>query len=171
MEALRIRELTPADIEALLAFETLNREWFESHIDPRAPSFYSKQGVAEHIEGYLADHAEGVWHGFVLQDAGGHIIGRANLKSIDAASGTAEVGYRIAEQACGQGLATQALRFLIDYAKQRLGLVQLLAYAFDSNVGSQKVLTRCGFVADQATDDEAETGTTRFVLALVRESA
>lgn len=166
MDALLIRELTPADVEALLAFETLNREWFESHIYPRPPSFYSAQGVAEHIEGYLADFAAGAWHGFVIEDAEGHIIGRANLKSIDAASGTAQVGYRIAEKTCGQGVATQALKFLIDYAKRRLGLVQLVAYAYDSNVGSQKVLTRCGFVVDQATDDEAENGTTRFVLAL-----
>lgn len=166
MDAFRIRELNSTDIDALLAFETLNREWFESHIDPRAPSFYSTQGVAEHIAGYLADHAEGLWHGFVIENAEGQIIGRANLKNIEAA-GTAEVGYRIAEHACGQGLATQALKYLVDHARQRLGLLQLVAYAYNSNVGSQKVLTRCGFVAG---DDEFETGTARFVLALVSES-
>jgi len=92
MTSFRVRELSSTDTEALLAFETQNREWFESHIDARAPSFYSVQGVAEHIQAYLADFALGAWHPFVIEDASGEIVGRANLKSIDSPQGSAEVG-------------------------------------------------------------------------------
>ncbi|MGH8348944.1 MAG: GNAT family N-acetyltransferase, partial [Pseudomonas sp.] len=40
MESFSVRELKKTDAEALLAFETHNREWFESHIDARDPAFY-----------------------------------------------------------------------------------------------------------------------------------
>jgi hypothetical protein len=69
MSSFRVRELKSTDTQALLAFEIDNREWFEAHIDARDPSFYSLQGVADHIEGYLADFAIGAWHPFVIVDS------------------------------------------------------------------------------------------------------
>jgi len=166
MTSFRVRELSSTDTEALLAFETQNREWFESHIDARAPSFYSVQGVAEHIQAYLADFALGAWHPFVIEDASGEIVGRANLKSIDSPKGSAEVGYRVGERACGQGLATQALKHLIQQAQARWALTQLVAYVFPENVGSQKVLQRCGFVAEQPAPGDQAPGEKRFVLKI-----
>jgi ribosomal-protein-alanine N-acetyltransferase len=80
MKEFRVRELKSTDAEALLAFEVHNREWFESHIDVRDPSFYSLQGVAGHIERYLSDFAIGAWHPFVIEDSNEGIVGRANLK-------------------------------------------------------------------------------------------
>jgi len=175
MDALRIRELEHSDVDALLAFETLNRPWFESHIDPRPSSFYSPHGVQQHIEHYLKGFAEGVWHPFVIEDGEGngerHIVGRANLKDINTAKGLAEVGYRIAQDACGRGLATRALRHLIEQAQRRWGLEQLVAYAYHTNAGSQRVLTRCGFVADPVncepgTSDAQPPRELRFTLRL-----
>jgi ribosomal-protein-alanine N-acetyltransferase len=167
MKPFRVRELKSTDAQALLAFETRNREWFESHIDARAPSFYSSQGVAEHIEGYLSGFAVGTWHPFVIEDGSERIVGRANLKGIDPSTRSAEVGYRIGRDACGQGLATQALKHLIEEAQARWQLTQLVAYVFKDNAGSQKVLTRCGFVFEQRSSNEEPEAECRFVRALV----
>lgn len=41
MPTVNVRPLRRADIQALLRFETANRDWFESQIDPRAAHFYS----------------------------------------------------------------------------------------------------------------------------------
>nr|WP_269216533.1 MULTISPECIES: GNAT family protein [Pseudomonas] len=156
------------DAQALLAFEVDNRVWFESHIDPRDPSFYSMQGVAEHIEGYLSDFALGAWHLLVIEDSSGRIVGRANLKNIHSPRDCAEVGYRIGQQACGQGLATLALRHLIQEAGRRWKLTQLVAYVYTENVGSRKVLERCGFRPEKlAAGDKAE-GECRFVLSILQ---
>jgi [ribosomal protein S5]-alanine N-acetyltransferase len=106
MESFSVRELKETDAEALLAFEVRNREWFESHIDARDASFYSLQGVAGHIESYLSDFAIGAWHPFVIEDSSQRIVGRANLKSIDSSTRSSEVGYRIDQRVCGQGLAS-----------------------------------------------------------------
>lgn len=170
-----IRTLRADDAAALLAFEIANRAWFERHIEPRDPAFYSPQGVAAHIAAYLNGHAEGSWHPFVLEDAAGQVVGRANLKDIDRVAGTAEIGYRIAHDACGQGLATMAVRHLIRQATSHWQLTQLVANVYADNVGSRKVLERCGFehqrniMADCGGDGRSIDGRSiddRYLLAL-----
>lgn len=166
MTPFSLRPLTHTDTHALLAFEVQNREWFEQHIDARDPAFYTLQGVAEHIDEYLSGLAVGAWHPFVIEDAHGSIVGRANLKNIDTSNRCAEVGYRVGEQVCGQGLATLALKHLIDTARTRWGLTQLVAYVFEENAGSQKVLERCGFVPDPTAPTQQPGDERRFVLSL-----
>jgi ribosomal-protein-alanine N-acetyltransferase len=158
-----VRTLRATDAAALLAFELENRAWFERHIEPRDPAFYSPAGVAAHVDDYLAGLAAGTWHPFVLVAADGAIVGRANLKAIDQAARSAEVGYRVAEQACGRGLATLALRHLAREASARWRLQRLDAFVYPANAGSHRVLGRCGFVAQPLVAGEAEQ---RFSLAL-----
>lgn len=75
-------------------------------------------------------------------------MGRANLKEIAQHHGSAEVGYRVAHAYAGQGIATQAVTYLIQVARQHWKLERLTAYVFPENIGSQKVRTRCGFAPD-----------------------
>lgn len=158
MAPFKIRELNSIDAQALLAFEARNRAWFESHIDARDPAFYSLRGVADHIEGCLADFTVGVWHPLVIEDASAKIVGRANLKNIDSSTRCAEVGYRIDQHYCGQGLATLVLRQLIYEAQVRWALTHLVAYIFTDNTGSRIVLERCGFVIEQpACNDDPKS--------------
>ncbi|WP_397452827.1 GNAT family N-acetyltransferase [Pseudomonas sp. NA-150] len=166
MKSCLVRELKNTDTEALLSFEVQNRAWFESHIDARDPSFYSAGGVNDHIEDYLSRYATGTWHPFVIESTDRQIIGRANLKDINPNNGCAEVGYRVAYQAVGQGIATQALMHLIQAARGRWKLKQLIAYVYPTNVGSKKVLGRCGFITDSKSTDEDADQECRFVLAL-----
>jgi ribosomal-protein-alanine N-acetyltransferase len=146
-----VRELTEYDLETLLSFEALNRTWFESNIDARDASFYSRSGVSDHIEDLMSRYAAGNWHPFVVLSDDGSIVGRANLKDIDQQGGYAEVGYRVAHAYVGQGIATQAVMHLIRAARQHWKLERLGAYTFSENIGSQKVLARCGFVQDPKT--------------------
>jgi ribosomal-protein-alanine N-acetyltransferase len=165
MNIFNVRKLESTDVEALLAFEVRNRDWFESHIDARAPAFYSLQGVADHIADYLAGFAIGSWHPFIIEDCSAHIVGRANLKSINAPIGCAEVGYRIDQRLCGQGLATFALKHLIEEAQTRWRLTQLIAKVYEGNVGSRKVLTRCGFIVDRSSCKDHPEDEYRLILA------
>ncbi|PHV17967.1 GNAT family N-acetyltransferase [Janthinobacterium sp. BJB303] len=141
-----IRTLRAGDAAPLLAFEQANRAWFERHIDRRPDDFYSHDGVQAHVAQFLDQHAQGRLHPCVIVDEHGQLIGRANLKDIDQQLGTAEVGYRIGQQQAGRGLATAALRHLIDLAQNEWQLASLCAYAIDGNAASIRVLVRCGFV-------------------------
>lgn len=145
MKDIYIRTLCRDDAAALLEFELDNRAWFELHVEARHPTFYTLQGVGQHIDEYLEAHARGQWHPCVILHEGA-IAGRANLKDIDAAAGCAEVGYRIAEHAIGKGLATRAVRHLMALASSAWRLDRLKADVTVHNAASGKVLEKCGFV-------------------------
>lgn len=134
--------LTPEDTAELLNFETREREWFEKHIEARSERFYTFEGVAQHIVECLALHARGRFSPLIIR-ARGVMVGRANLR--DIADGHAKVGYRIAQSACGHGLAQTALRRLVKEARGVYGVTSLTAIVSVDNVASQRVLEKAGF--------------------------
>lgn len=166
MISVKIRTLHIADSINLLKFELDNREWFERYVDARASSFYSLLGITEHIESYLSGLENGTWHPFVIEDDNGKIVGRANLKDISLSERSAEVGYRIAESACGQGLATLALSRLIEEGKLRWKLKRLVANVYAENIGSANVLKRCGFLVETISKQEGLEDDYRFTLSI-----
>ena len=150
-----IRTLQASDAPALLAFELANRTWFEQHVAARPASFYSHPGITAHITDYLDLHHQGTMLPCVLLDAAsnadtadtaGAIVGRANLRHIDRATGTAEVGYRIARDAAGRGLGSLALRHLLDAAREHYRLHTVDAWITDENPGSRRIVEKHGFV-------------------------
>lgn len=155
MNTFCIRTLRRDDASRLLEFEQRNRHWFEQHIAARGTAFYSPGGVAEHIDLILEAHAQGRLHPCVIVDGDGTIVGRANLKDIDQRAGTAEIGYRIAESHTGNGLATDAVRFLIELARGAWQLEQLLACVAHKNTVSIRVLEKCGFTRRELLESVA----------------
>jgi len=140
-----IRTLRPSDAPLLLSFERANRDWFEANIDARPADFYSEAGVAAHISDYLQQMLAGRLHPCLLVDGDGSILGRCNLKGIEGTGGRAEVGYRIARDACGRGLAGTALRHLMGLAYGQWRLAGLDAHVTIANAASARVLERAGF--------------------------
>ncbi|GHO42299.1 hypothetical protein KSX_04620 [Ktedonospora formicarum] len=63
------------------------------------------------------------------------------------AGGSAELGYRIAQKAAGQGLATAIVRQMRELAATEYGLTRLSARVTLDNPASRKVLEHNGFVA------------------------
>lgn len=145
MKAICIRTLQLEDAPELLRFEQVNRAWFEHHIEPRGDAFYTSESVHEHVMQYLDAHKRSTWHPCVIVDQSGAIVGRANLKDIDLAAGVAEVGYRMAQQCVGKGLATEAVRHLVELARSQWELERLVAYVGVENTASAGVLGKCGF--------------------------
>ncbi|MBP5979208.1 MAG: GNAT family N-acetyltransferase [Halomonas sp.] len=147
---LTFRLLTPEDAFELLAFETAERAWFEQHIEARREQFYTPHGVSQHIVECLALNAQGRMSPQLIRHKG-IIIGRANLRDID--QGRAQVGYRIAENACGQGIAQKALHHLMKEARCIYGLDTLQATVSIENTASQHVLEKAKFtVVDKRLD-------------------
>ncbi|WP_035372809.1 GNAT family N-acetyltransferase [Pseudoduganella violaceinigra] len=142
---MKLRTLRPGDADALLAFELANRAWFESKVEARPPGFYSGAGVAHHIADCLAKYEVGTMHPCLLVDDDDSILGRTNLRDIDAASQRAEIGYRIAQHACGRGLAGLALRHMLAQAYSRWQLASVEAYVTVNNPISAHILAKQGF--------------------------
>lgn len=55
------------------------------------------------------------------------------------------LGYWLGEPFWGQGIMTEAIKAITAYAVTKLKLVRLYAKLFSNNVGSQKVLEKCGY--------------------------
>ena len=134
--------LRPDHAPALLAFELENRSYFAASVPDRGDDYFANF-ADEHAQ-LLAAQAAGTGFFHVLVEPDGSIVGRVNL--FEAADGCADLGFRIAERAAGQGLATAAVRQVCALAAAEYGLTELRAAAKVDNIASRAVLTRNGFV-------------------------
>jgi RimJ/RimL family protein N-acetyltransferase len=78
---------------------------------------------------------------------GGEIVG--SIGSWDA-DGERAVGFWIGRPHWGKGYATAALRAYLDVDPHR----PMYAHVADHNVGSRRVLEKCGFVLDHSAQEE-----------------
>lgn len=65
----------------------------------------------------------------------------------------AEIGYWLAETHWGKGIVSRALKELIPYAFANFDITRLFARPFGSNVPSQKLLEKNGFVLEARFKD------------------
>ena len=143
-----LERLDAGHASAVLAFEVGNRDYFAASVSDRGDEFFD-----EFADGYgdmLAEQAAGIGAYYVLVAEDGSVLGRFNLYRIE--DGTAELGYRVAQQVAGRGVATAGVRELCRLAAERHGLHTLRAATSHHNVASQRVLTKAGFVPIGAAD-------------------
>jgi [ribosomal protein S5]-alanine N-acetyltransferase len=140
-------ELLDADhADAVLAFELENREFFARTVSDRGDGFFSD--YASHHELLLKEQSLGTCRFHVLVDGNGAVLGRLNL--YDLMQGTADLGYRIAERATGKGVATAGVLKLCEVSAADYELHRLRAKVLDTNVASQRVLIKAGFVRQES---------------------
>jgi len=138
---------------AVLAFELANRSYFAASITDRGEDYFAH--FAERHAELLAEQDGGRCAFYVLVADDGAVIGRFNLRDIGA--GSAVLGYRVAQQVAGQGVATAAVEGLCREATTRWGLSRLRAATSATNLASQRVLAKAGFVL-VGPADAAELG-------------
>ncbi|HEY2507038.1 MAG TPA: GNAT family N-acetyltransferase [Streptosporangiaceae bacterium] len=126
----------------LLAFELANREFFAASISDRGDEFFDH--FSEQLSEWIAEQEAGIGAYYVVVAEDGSVLGRFNLWF--AEGGTARLGYRVAQHAAGQGMATAIVRELCQVAAARHGLRTLRAATSTANIASQRVLTKAGFV-------------------------
>lgn len=142
---MKIKVLQRTDILALAQFELDNRAWFEQFVYNRGDAFYTKAGLAQHVEECLDSFDAGLMYPALILDAEGILIGRINLRHIDKQKSRADLGYRLAAHATGRGQATAAVQQILQHARDELGLTQLDAYVTIKNPTSSRVLRKNGF--------------------------
>jgi [ribosomal protein S5]-alanine N-acetyltransferase len=137
-----LQRLRADHASAVLAFELANRAYFAAFISDRGDEFFDQ--FNDRHSTMLAEQEAGVGAFHVLVAEDGSVLGRFNL--IFAGDGTAELGYRVAQNAAGRGVATATVRELCQLAAPRYGLRMLRAATSSDNTASQKVLAKAGFV-------------------------
>ena len=140
---------------AVLAFELANRVYFAGFISDRGDEYFDQ--FSERHNALLAEQDAGICACYVLVGEDGSVLGRFNLYEIK--DGTAELGYRVAQQVAGRGVATATVREMCQLAAAQYGLRTLMAATTHKNVASQRVLIKAGFVPVGPADIGGKPGT------------
>ncbi len=142
-ERLLIRRFAKDDVASLLAIRS----------DPEVARFQSwEQSSEESIRRFVTAMMRvdpgiaGEWFQFaVTLRATGELIGDCGLHPLAEEPRLAEIGYTFGRQFQGQGLASEAVTAIIDYAFTELGLHRIAAITDVRNSGSINLLERLGF--------------------------
>ncbi len=95
---------------------------------------------------YETGRRDGTREGFAILDAAdGRFLGFAAVPKIDREARTVELGYLVAPEARGRGVATAALWWLTRWAFAELGAERLELLISVDNEASKVVARRCGY--------------------------
>ncbi len=137
-----LEQLRAGHASAVLAFELVNRAYFAASISDRGDEFFDQ--FPDLYKASLAEQEAGGCAFYVLVADDGSVLGRFNLYDLE--DGSAKLGYRVAQEVAGQGVATRSVRELSRIAAAGHGLRLLRAAVSHENTASQKVLAKAGFV-------------------------
>jgi RimJ/RimL family protein N-acetyltransferase len=70
------------------------------------------------------------------------------VKLVNEQRHVAEIGYWLGEPFWGKGIMSQALELITAYAFEQLKLIRIQTIVFEYNVGSMRVLEKCGYIKE-----------------------
>ena len=138
-----MREFTLDDVDAVYEFSTCsdvtrftgdegivrNKKDAERLIRTIWLNEYKKYGYARYALIYKGDQK---------------LIGFCGVK-FEPDLGLPDIGYRMMPEYWGRGLGTEAVRAALKYAREVLGLQEIVGEVVDQNVASNKLLLKVGF--------------------------
>jgi ribosomal-protein-alanine N-acetyltransferase len=145
MRAGVIRPLEPADAEVLTEVLRANREFLAPFVPTRGDAFFTvaaqQRRIADMLERRTADRG----YAFAVL-AGGRLAGTLELSNVSRGPfESATLGYWVAREFNGRGLATAAVGAVVTEAFGPLGLHRVEAGTLVDNRASQRVLEKNGF--------------------------
>ena len=138
----RLRVGTDADVDAItrVCRDPETQRW------TRVPSPYERHHAQEFVEAQWRG-AEAPWEGLALTIAdldSDALLGAVGL-DVDAAERSADLGFWVAPEARGRGVATAAARRMCALGFERLDLARISMHAAVGNEASNRVAHRLGF--------------------------
>jgi RimJ/RimL family protein N-acetyltransferase len=143
-----LRERTPADVDALVAAcqDPEISRW------TRVPVPYFPEHALEWIAASEQELAAGHAIHWLAFDAAGTLLASVGLMEIGKERGYGEIGYWVARDARGRGVAKRGVDLVREWAQRELGLTTLELVIHEDNHHSRAVARSAGF---------AETGERR----------
>jgi len=159
----------PATLAALPAFPSLTGRrahlrgpraddadaLFTLFSDPEVMRYWSRppmtvraeaEGLIDEIVESFSTRAGFNW--MVVQPEDDTVIGTVALFRFEPRHRRAEIGYSLRSDYWGQGLASEAVTVMLDWAIRTLGLHRVEADIDPRNEGSRKLLARLGFASE-----------------------
>lgn len=107
---------------------------------------YTKEIAKEWIKKHPQRENDGTSYEFAicLKQTPNKVIGCVSLMDINQKAKRAEMGYWLNKKYWKQGIATEAAKFMLEFAFEQLGLHSVVARCFDINPASDRVMQKCG---------------------------
>ena len=144
-EAVRLRLPAERDVDAIT----------DACQDPEIPRFtrvtspYGRGDALEYVSRTTSAWHDGTSAGFVIADAGNDtVLGSIGVMRLDDTRVVAEVGYWVARDARGHGVATRSVGLASRWALRELGIARLELMTRVENAASQGVAERAGFTRE-----------------------
>src|SRR4249919_3461934 len=112
--------------------------------------------IAEHALSQLKMGTPALWCVPFLIVSDNAVLGTCRFRA-SPADGCVEIGYEVAASQRGRGIATQAVRQLIQIATSSDQVKQVVAHIVPENLASSKVVSRLGFSRSDALIDHDGT--------------
>ncbi len=112
------------------------------------PSPYTRADAEAFIAADAEAAADGTAAGLLAVDArDGTLLGSFGVMELDREPGYGEIGYWVAAEARGRGIATRAVRLLAEWGRRELGLTRIDVLPHRANAASRRVAEKAGFTA------------------------
>lgn len=89
-----------------------------------------------------------IFLGICLNDASQKFVGIVEIFEVNQRVNLVNIGYTLNEKYWGRGIATKAVKILMDYLFEVIDVNRIQAYIMPINVKSQNVLVRNGFIKE-----------------------
>ena len=140
---IKLREWKKDDLEDLVRFADNRKIW--NNLSNAFPSPYTKEAAEIFITKTLEDDPRKI----LAIDLDGVAIGSIGIfPEIDIHRKNAAIAYWIAESYWGKGIASLAVKLMIDYGLANFEITRIYAKPFGYNKASHRVLEKVGFVRE-----------------------
>jgi RimJ/RimL family protein N-acetyltransferase len=119
---------------------------------------YRRADALSWVSGAELELDAGVTIGWLAVDHEDRLLASISVMEIDREARTGEIGYWVAREARGRGVATRAVRLVRDWAAAELGLTTIEIEVHEDNLASQAVARAAGFVEDDERDVPPRAG-------------
>lgn len=143
-DKIKLRAIEPTDLDVLYLWENDASLWSVGNtITP-----FSRKQLWDYIETYDGDIFSARQLRFMIEEQETtEAIGTIDLYDFDPINRRAFVGILIDAKFARQGYGTRSLRLIADYARQIVGMSQLIAVVPERNLPSRALFEKCGYEA------------------------
>jgi [ribosomal protein S5]-alanine N-acetyltransferase len=146
-ELVSLRPLEPGDAQELLDLRVVNRDYFRPLEPTVSDSHFTLEAQLADIARLEQEKADDLSYVFgIFERSSGALVGRIGLSAVfRKAWQNANLGYYIGKEYGGRGCGTEAVRLILAYAFEHVGLHRVQAAVMLNNAPSRRVLEKAGF--------------------------
>jgi len=140
---IRLRPFRLSDADKLT--EMANNKKISRNLRDGFPHPYTHEDAVTFISHCLDMHRDT----FFAIEFKGEYVGNISLSPChDVYRKSAEIGYFIAEPYWNKGIASAAVKIIVEFGFNNLGMMRIQTGVYEYNPASRRVLEKCGFVKE-----------------------